>query len=61
MKNMNYGKGYKYSHDFEGEKDHQEFLPEEMSGKTFYRPKEVGSEKKIRKFLDDKWGKKYKD
>jgi len=61
MKNMNYGKGYKYSHDFEGEKDHQEFLPDEMSGKTFYRPKEVGSEKKIRKFLDDKWGKKYKD
>ncbi|MEL6251506.1 MAG: replication-associated recombination protein A [Bacteroidota bacterium] len=61
MKNMNYGKGYKYSHDFDGEQDHQEFLPEEMSGKTFYRPKEVGSEKKIRKYLDDKWGNKYKD
>lgn len=61
MKNMNYGKGYKYSHDFDGEKDHQEFLPEEMSGKTFYRPKDIGSEKKIRKYLDDKWGKKYKD
>ncbi|MEL6672996.1 MAG: replication-associated recombination protein A [Bacteroidota bacterium] len=60
MKNMNYGKGYKYSHDHEGEKDHQEFMPEELSGKVFYRPKPVGSEKKIQKFLEEKWGSKYR-
>ncbi|MDP5169172.1 MAG: replication-associated recombination protein A, partial [Bacteroidia bacterium] len=58
MKNMDYGKGYKYSHDFQGE-NHQEFMPEELVGHAFYRPKEAGVEAKIRRFLQEKWGKKY--
>ena len=59
MKNMDYGKGYKYSHDFAGEQNHQEFMPEELTGKAFYRPKETGTEVKIKRFLEAKWGKKY--
>ncbi|MCL4147229.1 UNVERIFIED_CONTAM: hypothetical protein GTU68_019126 [Idotea baltica] len=59
MKQMDYGKGYKYSHDFAGEKGHQEFLPDEMIGKAFYQPKEAGIEKKIRQFLERQWGDKY--
>jgi putative ATPase len=59
MKNMDYGKGYKYSHDHEGAVDHQEFLPEEVKGTAFYRPKDKGSERKIRKFMQDQWGGKY--
>ena len=59
MKQMDYGKGYKYSHDFAGEKGHQEFLPDEMVGKAFYQPKDFGSEKKIRQFLERQWGDKY--
>ncbi|MCB0836129.1 MAG: replication-associated recombination protein A [Bacteroidetes bacterium] len=59
MKNMDYGKGYKYSHDYAGEQNHQEFLPEEISGTTFYQPKAVGNERKIREFLDRQWGEKY--
>lgn len=59
MKQMNYGKGYKYSHDHQGESNHQEFLPQEMAGKTFYRPKDIGSEKKIRAYLNRLWGEKY--
>ena len=59
MKTMGYGKGYKYSHDYYGEVDHQEFLPEEMKGKAFYKPKAVGIEQKIRQFIARMWGGKY--
>lgn len=59
MKNMDYGKGYKYSHDHQGAKNHQEFLPDELSGRTFYKPKNVGVEAKIRRFLEAQWGDKY--
>jgi len=56
MKDMGYGQNYKYSHDYEGRAGNQQYLPDEMEGKTFYHPKPVGSEKKIQKFLQDKWG-----
>lgn len=59
MKDMSYGEGYKYSHDHQGERNHQEFLPDEIAGKQFYYPKEAGSEKKIRRFMQDNWDGKY--
>lgn len=59
MKNMDYGKGYKYSHDHQGVQNHQEFLPDELQGRAFYQPKNAGSEVKIRQFLERMWGKKY--
>lgn len=39
MKKMGYGKGYKYSHDYEGEDGNQLYLPEQLAGKVFYNPK----------------------
>ena len=59
MTDMGYGKNYKYSHDFPGPEGNQEYLPDELSGTSFYQPKEMGREKEIRKFMDWKWGKKY--
>ncbi len=59
MKNMDYGKGYKYSHNHQGEVNHQEFMPDALVGRTLYRPNEVGVEVKIRRFLEAKWGQKY--
>ncbi|MDX2287115.1 MAG: replication-associated recombination protein A [Bacteroidia bacterium] len=59
MKQQGYGAGYKYSHEHAGEPDHQEFLPEEMKGARFYRPKPVGSELKILRFLEEHWAGKY--
>jgi len=59
MKSMGYGQGYKYTHDHYGEVDHQEFMPESLRGKAFYRPKPIGVEQKIRQFLDQHWGGKY--
>lgn len=60
MKKMGYGKEYKYSHSFEGKEGNQEFLPAEISGKIFYRPKMKGRETEILKFIEDLWGDKYK-
>jgi putative ATPase len=59
MKSEGYGSGYKYSHDYAGREGSQEFLPEGMSGYTFYLPKETGKEKEIKQFLKALWGDKY--
>ncbi|MCB9235717.1 MAG: replication-associated recombination protein A [Bacteroidia bacterium] len=58
MKDMGYGKDYKYTHDFEGQEGRQEYLPKEISGTTFYHPKPVGSEAKIKQWVDEIRGKK---
>lgn len=59
MKQMDYGKNYKYSHDFEGNFIEQEFLPEEISGTKFYDPGNNTREEELRKFLRSKWKNKY--
>jgi putative ATPase len=59
MKDIGYGKDYKYAHSFKGNFVEQEFLPEKLSGKKFYEPGENRREKEIREWLKAKWGKKY--
>lgn len=59
MKDSGYGKGYKYSHNFSGKEGNQEYLPEEISGTTFYSPKPIGREKEIRRFVAEKWKGRY--
>ncbi|MBV4359736.1 replication-associated recombination protein A [Pinibacter aurantiacus] len=59
MKNMNYGKDYKYSHSYENNFSEQEYLPGEISGNKFYEPGQNARENEIRKFLQDRWKKKY--
>jgi len=36
MKDLGYGKGYKYSHDYDQEEGKQEYLPEQLKGKKYY-------------------------
>jgi putative ATPase len=55
MKNLGYGEGYKYSHDFEGNEGNQQYMPDALVGKVFYRPKEQGKEKELKQFLMQKW------
>jgi putative ATPase len=43
MKNLGYGAGYKYAHDFEDAKVDQQHLPDELAGRTFYDPGEHDS------------------
>ena len=47
MKELGYGKGYRYAHDFKDAYAPQEYLPDDMAGRTFYRPGDLGFEKKI--------------
>lgn len=59
MKNLDYGKGYKYAHSFGGNFAEQEYLPEKIAGTKFYDPQNNARENELRKFLKDKWGDKY--
>ena len=59
MKDLGYGKGYQYAHDFKNQFVDQEFLPDEISGTKFYEPGENPKEKTIRDFLKIRWKDKY--
>ncbi len=59
MKQMDYGKGYQYAHDYEGNFVAQEFLPKEISGTKLFNPGNNARENELRKFLKDKWKEKY--
>lgn len=59
MKDMDYGKGYKYAHSFEGNFAKQEYLPDKIAGTKFYDPGINARENELRKYLKDKWGDKY--
>jgi len=59
MKNMDYGKGYEYSHSYEKNFSAQEYLPEEIRGKSFFDPGKNAREEEMRKHLRSLWDKKY--
>jgi putative ATPase len=59
MKNLDYGKGYEYSHNYEKNFSQQEYLPAELAGNKFYEPGKNAREEELRKFLRSLWGDKY--
>ena len=61
MKDMGYGKGYKYSHDYDGHFDEQEYLPPPLKGRRYYRPGAEGAERQIGERLEGWWGVKSAD
>jgi len=52
MKQLEYGKGYRYAHDEPDAVAAMDCLPENLQGRTFYRPTERGFEKEIKRRLD---------
>lgn len=60
MKELNYGKDYKYAHDFPGNFVDQEYLPEEVKTAVFYKPQNNTQEVKILERLRNWWKRKYK-
>ena len=56
MKNLGYGKGYKYAHEYEGHFVEQQNLPDAMKGKRYYFPTEQGFEKTVLARLKAWWG-----
>jgi len=59
MKDLDYGKEYKYAHSFEGNFVDQDFLPQEIKDAKFYEPGNNATEKKIYDELKKKWTNKY--
>ena len=59
MKELNYGKGYKYAHSYEANFANQEYLPEKLAGTAFYKPGKNAREEELRKFLRERWKEKY--
>lgn len=59
MKDLNYGKDYKYAHSYEGNFVEQDFLPEEIRNIKLYEPGNNSTEKKIYDELRKKWNNKY--
>jgi putative ATPase len=60
MKNLGYGKEYKYAHSYTGNFVQDNFLPEEIKGSTFYEPGANPKEEEIRKRLSMMWKDIYK-
>jgi len=54
MKDLGYGKGYLYAHDFTDAVVDQEHLPEPLRGKRFYHPSDRGYEQNIREWMEKK-------
>ena len=59
MKDLNYGKEYKYSHDYDQNFVEQEFLPDEIKNSTFYQPGNNPRENQFREVLKKRWKSKY--
>ncbi|HOJ07754.1 MAG TPA: replication-associated recombination protein A [Ignavibacteriaceae bacterium] len=60
MKDIGYGKEYKYAHDFENHFIEENYLPNEIKNKQFYFPTENGQEKKLKDWLKFLWKTKKK-
>ncbi len=59
MKDLDYGKNYAYSHDYEGNFKAQEFLPDEISGTKIYEPGNNAREIQFKDILKKRWKNKY--
>ena len=59
MKELNYGKEYKYAHSYDQNFAEQEFLPEEITGSVLYNPGNNARENELRNFLKHLWKNKY--
>ena len=59
MKDLDYGKEYKYAHSYEGNFVDQDFLPQEIKNVKLYEPGNNSTEKKIYEELKKKWNNKY--
>ncbi len=53
MKNVGYGEGYKYAHDFDDKLTDMTCLPDNLSGRSYFQPTDQGFELRLRQRLDE--------
>lgn len=59
MKELNYGKEYKYAHSFENNFVQQDYVPKEIKGRQFWKPQQNAAESKIVEWLKKLWKDRY--
>ncbi len=52
MQDLDYGKNYRYDHEYENKYSYQKYFPDQMEEKSYYTPGEFGFEKEIAKRLE---------
>lgn len=60
MKQLGYGDGYKYAHDYEGHFVKQQFMPDELKEARLWQPQANAAEQKLKDRMQALWGDKYK-
>src|SRR6516225_9870264 len=53
MKNIGYGEGYKYAHNFQEKVTEMQCLPDNLVGRTYYQPTDQGFETRLRARVDE--------
>jgi putative ATPase len=61
MKGLGYGKGYKYPHSFKDASVEQDYLPEALKGRAYYKPTDRGYDKQIAQMIKDRKEEKKKE
>ncbi len=61
MKDLGYGKDYKYAHDYKGNFVNQQFLPDEIRQKRLWHAQENPSEDKLKERMIRLWGDRFKE
>ncbi|OQA09025.1 MAG: Replication-associated recombination protein A [bacterium ADurb.Bin374] len=59
MKELDYGKEYRYPHDYPGGFLHEEYFPDEVKERRYYEPKPIGREKSTADRLRQLWPERY--
>lgn len=59
MKDLNYGKDYKYSHDYQEHFAEQDYLPAEIKDTSIWHPQDNAAENKLKDFLKRLWKNRY--
>ena len=59
MKDLDYGQGYQYAHDFPGNFVEQDYLPEKIRGKKIFEPGKNQAEERSRAYLQRIWKDRY--
>lgn len=60
MKNLDYGKDYKYAHSYEGNFAEHEFMPDKIKGTKLFEPGDSAAEQRMRDYLKKNWKEKYR-
>ena len=61
MKQLGYGKDYKYAHAYQGNFVQQQFLPDEVKGSRIWHPQNNAQEAKIKERMQSLWGERFKE